>query len=226
MLCPRNRAQTHHSNSGGRAGAAPARHCPCRPPRAPSTIGRSFATIAMCTGFSSLPSPSIQKSGLPPLPKPAAGCPVSCAVASIASLFVDRYGWFRLPKRKILGMRFGALPSYHQKGLDGGDADEQKGDAARTFAPHAAAVPPYSESAYDQNLHDLVALISQQRVILCSVTMTRDRIWRWYSCYAGASLPASAHDRDAGWLRPRAHAGPPSSRRCRAACPRARGCAR
>ena len=112
------------------------------------------------------------------------------------------------------------------KGLDGGDADEQKGDAARTFAPHAAAVPPYSESAYDQNLHDLVALISQQRVILCSVTMTRDRIWRWYSCYAGASLPASAHDRDAGWLRPRAHAGPPASRRCRAACPRARGCAR
>jgi hypothetical protein len=119
-----------------------------------------------------------------------------------------------------------ALPSYHQKGLDGGDADEQKGDAARTFAPHAAAVPPYSESAYDQNLHDLVALISQQRVILCSVTMTRDRIWRWYSCCAGASLPASTHDRDAGWLRPRAHAGPPASRRCRAACPRARGCAR
>ena len=100
---------------------------------------------------------------------------------------VRRSQWLvRLPKREILGMRFGALPSYHQKGLDGGDADEQKGDAARTFAPHAAAVPPYSESAYDQNLHDLVALISQQPVILCSVTMTRDRIWRWYSCYAGA----------------------------------------
>ena len=39
----------------------------------------------------------------------------------------------------------------------------------------AAVMPPYSESAYDQNLHDLIALILQ-RVILPSVTMTWGRI--------------------------------------------------
>jgi len=43
-----------------------------------STLARSFATIATCTGFSSLPSPPIQKSGLPSAPKPAAGWPPGC----------------------------------------------------------------------------------------------------------------------------------------------------
>ena len=60
------------------AAAGPARRCPCRRPQArllwnASTVPRSFAVIATCTGLPTPPSPPIQKSGLPPIPKPAAG---------------------------------------------------------------------------------------------------------------------------------------------------------
>jgi hypothetical protein len=37
-------------------------------------IFRSYRNVQ---GFSTIPSPPIQKSGLPPLPKPAAGMPVA-----------------------------------------------------------------------------------------------------------------------------------------------------
>jgi transporter family-2 protein len=39
----------------------------------------------------------------------AAAVGLTVAGQQIASLFVDRYGWFRLPKREISGMRFGGV---------------------------------------------------------------------------------------------------------------------
>ena len=39
----------------------------------------------------------------------AAAVGLTVAGQQIASLFVDRYGWFRLPKREISGLRFGGV---------------------------------------------------------------------------------------------------------------------
>jgi transporter family-2 protein len=39
----------------------------------------------------------------------AAAVGLTVAGQQIASLFVDRYGWFRLPRREISGMRFSGV---------------------------------------------------------------------------------------------------------------------
>src|SRR5258708_128884 len=60
----------------------------------------------------------------------------------------------------------------------------------------------------------------------CGVTMTEDRAYRWYFCFADDRFPRLARDRGAPWPRARGRAGRRASRRGRAACSRARGCAR
>jgi bacterial/archaeal transporter family-2 protein len=39
----------------------------------------------------------------------AAAVGLTVAGLQIASLFVDRYGWFRLPRREISGLRYGGV---------------------------------------------------------------------------------------------------------------------
>jgi transporter family-2 protein len=39
----------------------------------------------------------------------AAAVGLTAAGQQIASLFVDRYGWFRLPQREISGLRYGGV---------------------------------------------------------------------------------------------------------------------
>jgi transporter family-2 protein len=39
----------------------------------------------------------------------AAAIGLTVSGQQIASLFVDRYGWFRLPKREITALRFGGV---------------------------------------------------------------------------------------------------------------------